>query len=413
MSVAYEDIYQLVDCTLDRGLPYVGSHLEKTIGRQIIITDCSGIIHYPNISLGIKYIDDFFVTHPNLIKNDYFYSVKEKCLYYRIICIDSSAYIIVSNLPASQVPLTITTLKQAELAVKCYFSPINQTKKDMVIFEQEMYEYLFGQSTAKLADILTLGNYRLASDCFYCVDVMTVLDVKSNEQWTAIVSHSREFLKRFAPEVLMISGPRLAAFIFPAGPKTLGIERYKTALEKDYQVAASFGRGQSHPLNNLRRSCDEARIALHYSHVMGTNTEIQYFSDLGIFTALFSQELEIVEMCCRKTLEKLLDNDTKNESSLLPTLTELVNSNFNLKETAKNLFIHVNTLYYRINKIEQLMGVDLSLMNTRVNLFTILKSWELLHISGLLGSEADTYLCKTSRQSKSSDAKMVCRAKNC
>lgn len=383
MSVAYEDIYQLVDGTLDRGLPYVSSYLEKIIGRQIIVTDCSGFIHYPYSSLSIKHIGDSIVTLPSLTKNDYLYSETENCLYYRILCSGSSAYIIVRNLPASQVPLALTTLKQAKLAVKCYFSQINRTKKDTGTFEREMYEYLFGQSTANVADILTLGNYQLASDCGYYVEVMAVCDVKSSEQWTAIISYSREFLKRVAPEAFMISGPRLAVYIFPAGQKAVGLEPYKTALGKNYQVVASFGRGQPHPLYDLHRSCDEARIALHYPHVMGIKSESQYFSDLGIFTPLFSQELESVKMFCRNTLEPLLDYDTKNESSLLPTLTELVNSNFNLKETAKNLFIHVNTLYYRIKKIEQLLRVDLSLMNTRVNLFTVFKSWALLHLSGL------------------------------
>lgn len=383
MSVANEDIYQLVYNTLDRGLPYVVSHLEKIIGRQIIVTDCSGLIHYPYISLSIKHIDDSYVTLPNLTKNDYLYSETEKCLYYRIIYSNSSAYIIVRDLPASQVPLTLITLKQAKLAVKCYFFQMNQTKKDTVIFEREMYEYLFGQSTANVADILTLGNYRLASDCVYYVEVMAVRNVKSSEQWNEIVSYSRESLKRVAPKAFMVSGPRLAVYIFPAGPKAVEIEPYKTALEKNYHVAASFGQGQPHPLYNLRKSCDEARIALHYPHVMGTKVESQYFSDLGIFTPLFSQELESVKMFCRNTLEPLLDYDTKNEDTLLPTLTELVNSNFSLKETAKNLFIHVNTLYYRIKKIEQFLRVDLSQMSTRVNLFTVSKSWDLLHMSGL------------------------------
>lgn len=383
MSVAREDIYQLGEVKFDRGLYYVGAQLEKIIGRQVIVTDCNGLIHYPYISLNIKYIDDSFVTLPSLTKNDYLYSESEKCLYYRILYSDSSAYIISRDLPASQVPLTLTTLKQAKLAVKYYFSPMNQMKIDTVIFEREMYEYLFGQSTANIADILTLGNYRLASDSAYYVNVMAVHDVKNSEQWTAIVSYSREFLKRVAPEALMVSGPRLAVFIFPTGAKVVGTEPHKIALEKNYQVAVFFGQGQSHPLYNLRRSCDEARIALHYPHVMGIKSEIQHFSDLGFFTPLFSHELESVKLFCLNTLEPLLDYDTRNESSLLPTLTELVNSNFNLKVTAKNLFIHVNTLYYRIERIEQLLSVDLSLMSTRVNLFTVLKSWALLHMSGL------------------------------
>lgn len=383
MSVANEDIYDLVDGTLDKGLPYVGSHLENITRRQIIITDGNGFIHYPYISLSVKHIDDSFVTLPNFPKNDYFYAEREKCLYYRILCGDSSAYVLVRDLPVSQVPLTLTPLKTAKLAVKCYFSQMSQTKKDSVLFEREMYEYLFGQSTANIADILTLGNYRLALDDIFYVDVMAAREVKSCEQWTAIISYSREFIKRVAPEALMIGGPRLAVYIFPSGPKEVKIEPYKTALEQNYHIAASFGRSRPHPLHSLRRSCDEARLALHYPQVMGNKAEIQYFSDLGIFTPLLSLELENVKTFCRNTLEPLLNYDAKNECGLLPTLTELVNSDFNLKETAKNLFIHINTLYYRIEKIEQLLRVDLSRINTRVNLFTVLKSCALLQTSGL------------------------------
>ncbi|MGI6684473.1 MAG: PucR family transcriptional regulator [Bacillota bacterium] len=212
---------------------------------------------------------------------------------------------------------------------------------------------------------------------------MAVRDVKSSEQWNAIVSYSRELLKRIAPDALMISGPQLLVYILPVELKVSRIEPYKTAIEKNYKVIVSFGRGRPYPLYNLRRSCNEARIALHYPHVMKIKSEVQSFADTGIFSIIFSQEIEIVKAFCRNTLEPLLDYDSKNESSLLPTLTELVNSNFNLKETAKNLFIHVNTLYYRIKRIEQLLKVDLSQMSTRVNLFTVLKSWALLQISGL------------------------------
>ncbi|MGI6684478.1 MAG: hypothetical protein ACOX47_03100 [Bacillota bacterium] len=172
MSIAKEDIYQLVDGTLDKGLAYVGSFLKRIIGRQIIITNGCGCIHYPHISLSIKHLNNSFVSLPKFNKNDYLYSETEKCLYYRIKCRDDSyAYIIVRDLPASLVPLTLTRLKQAKLAVKCYFTQINPLHKDTIAFEREMYEYLFGQSTADITNILTLGNYRLSSDRDYYVDI--------------------------------------------------------------------------------------------------------------------------------------------------------------------------------------------------------------------------------------------------
>ncbi|WP_198142797.1 helix-turn-helix domain-containing protein [Syntrophomonas zehnderi] len=49
-----------------------------------------------------------------------------------------------------------------------------------------------------------------------------------------------------------------------------------------------------------------------------------------------------------------------------------------------SLFIHINTLYYRINKIEHLLELDLSRMDTRVNLYTAIKIWDMLKCNRLL-----------------------------
>lgn len=385
MSIAKEDIYQLVDGTLDSGLSYVGSYLETKLGQPIIIADSRGLIHYPYFSPNIKHIDHSFNTLLSPSKNDFFYSKLEKCLYYRISCSNSSAYIIVKNLPETQVLPVLSTLKQTKLAVKCYFSQVNQTMIDNNIFEQAMYEYLFGRSVTNLADILTLGNYLLDMNGLYYVDIMEVHDIKNSKQWSAILSYSRQFLKRIGPEAFMASWeqPGIAVYIFPYETEMVEIKPFKATLEKNYPITASFGRGTPHPLYNLRRSCDEARIALHYPNVMGIEDEIQSFSELGTFTPLFSQDLGTVKLFIQNTLEPILEHDEKNECSLLATLIELVNSNFSLKETAKNLYIHVNTLYYRISKIEQLLTVDLSLMSTRFNLYSAIMSWSLLHTSGL------------------------------
>lgn len=249
----------------------------------------------------------------------------------------------------------------------------------------QMYEYLFGQSNVELEDILMLCHYRLRSECFYCVDVMVIRDLKSRDQWTAILAYTREYFRRIAPEAILVSGPQpgIAAHVLPARSKVARIKPFKLSLEKRFQVTAFFGRSQPHPLNNLRKGCDEARIALYYPMIMETRPKIQCFLDMGYFTFLFSQELETVKQYCYNTLMPLYDHDLNNKSSLLPTLAVLVKSNFNLKETARNLFIHINTLYYRINKIELLLCVDISLANARLNLFTALKAWALLHISGL------------------------------
>lgn len=55
-----------------------------------------------------------------------------------------------------------------------------------------------------------------------------------------------------------------------------------------------------------------------------------------------------------------------------------------MKSTADSLHIHVNTLYYRINKIEQLLDLDLSKMSAQVELYTAIKVWDTLKINGFI-----------------------------
>lgn len=58
--------------------------------------------------------------------------------------------------------------------------------------------------------------------------------------------------------------------------------------------------------------------------------------------------------------------DSKNETELLITLREYLTTGLNATATAKHLFIHRNTLYQRLDKINQIIGADLNDPDTRL-----------------------------------------------
>lgn len=87
---------------------------------------------------------------------------------------------------------------------------------------------------------------------------------------------------------------------------------------------------------------------------------------------------------CLQILGKLIEHDDKTDGELLPTLRKLLDSNVNMKSTADSLFIHVNTLYYRVSKIEELLDIDFSDMSSRVNLFIAIKVWDTLKAIDLI-----------------------------
>ena len=128
----------------------------------------------------------------------------------------------------------------------------------------------------------------------------------------------------------------------------------------------------------------EARIALTLPGLLGRKSYLQKFSKLGIYYPIFSQSLDDIKGFCEEMLGKVIAYDEKTDGELMPTLRKLLDSNVNMKSTADSLFIHVNTLYYRVNKIEELLGIDFSSMNSRVNLFIAIKVWDTLKACGLM-----------------------------
>lgn len=72
-------------------------------------------------------------------------------------------------------------------------------------------------------------------------------------------------------------------------------------------------------------------------------------------------------------LDKLIDYDHKNDSRLLETLESLVNNLGARNTTAASLYLHRNTLIYRIKKIESLTGYDLSDPNSIIELSLALR----------------------------------------
>jgi len=57
-------------------------------------------------------------------------------------------------------------------------------------------------------------------------------------------------------------------------------------------------------------------------------------------------------------LGPLLRYDASNRMPLVPTLRQFFASNANVKDTARKLYTHANTITYRLEKIESLVRVD-------------------------------------------------------
>lgn len=96
---------------------------------------------------------------------------------------------------------------------------------------------------------------------------------------------------------------------------------------------------------------------------------IQY-SELGVYQLLLAiDNKETIKAYYNDMLGKLEENDQNNGTDYLDFLNAYLNSNCNINDTADALFIHRNTVVYKIKKINELLDCDLSDIEVRVQLY--------------------------------------------
>lgn len=111
----------------------------------------------------------------------------------------------------------------------------------------------------------------------------------------------------------------------------------------------------------------------------GTNKSV-HFDDLGIYRILGQfHDREELQALYSESVGKLVEYDHSNQSRLMETLCTYFQNHCALSETADKLFIHVNTLKYRLQKIEQLTGCGIHNAEERLKLHIGLKIQDILN----------------------------------
>ncbi len=135
-------------------------------------------------------------------------------------------------------------------------------------------------------------------------------------------------------------------------------QNVKEALTRDLGVKTVVGIGTivGH-IRDLARTYKEAQVAIDVGKVFETERSIINYENLGIGRLIYQLPTTLCEMFLREVFKKnpidALDQET------LFTINKFFENNLNVSETARKLFVHRNTLVYRLEKIKKLTGLDL------------------------------------------------------
>lgn len=110
-------------------------------------------------------------------------------------------------------------------------------------------------------------------------------------------------------------------------------------------------------IKDLAHSFKEAQVALEVGKVFDTEKSIISYENLGIARLIYQLPTTLCDMFLKEVFKRGSIDSLDQET--LFTIQKFFENNLNVSETSRKLFVHRNTLVYRLEKIKKLTGLDL------------------------------------------------------
>ena len=139
------------------------------------------------------------------------------------------------------------------------------------------------------------------------------------------------------------------------------LENYAAEIRKDLSAAGlshrvSYG-GTVNEIKEVSKSYKEAKLALDVGKIFYEEKDVVAYGNLGIGRLIYQLPINL----CRMFITEIFGDKTPDQfdKETLSTINKFFENNLNISETSRQLFIHRNTLVYRLDKIQKTTGLDL------------------------------------------------------
>ncbi len=142
-----------------------------------------------------------------------------------------------------------------------------------------------------------------------------------------------------------------------------------TATELENKVICGVGQYYKNAAE-LFRSYQEAKVAAEVGMLL--EITVPFFNEIGLERILYKHDLQDLKEYYDHVLGELHKQDDHNES-LIKTLESFANNQFDVNKTSQAIFLHKNTIRYRLNKIEGILGRSLNDNELRLDIIAAFK----------------------------------------
>jgi len=203
---------------------------------------------------------------------------------------------------------------------------------------------------------------------------------------------AKRYIRHIEPEAsFWHHGPRLVVF-FPLQPNRLS-EAKAFLVQELRKVCERIGAendpytvsmGISSLVSDLARfrqayECAEQSIEIGRAFQERSSSLVTHYEDLGLFRVVsLAESPASLERFCQDAIGPLLSYDHENGTELVKTLRVFLEKNQNSAKASKALFIHYNTLRYRLDRIKEILGAVLDNPQQRLTIEIALQFYPLV-----------------------------------
>ena len=133
-------------------------------------------------------------------------------------------------------------------------------------------------------------------------------------------------------------------------------------LNAELMVKAIVGIGTIvDTIRDIARSYKEAQTALLVGGIFENEKSLVYYNNLGIGRLIYQLPTTLCKLFLKEVFK---DNSLERlDSETIHTINKFFENNLNVSETARQLYVHRNTLVYRLDKIQKMTGLDLRMFD--------------------------------------------------
>ncbi len=138
----------------------------------------------------------------------------------------------------------------------------------------------------------------------------------------------------------------------------------RTLEEGDHgNVHVAYGSAVTE-IKEVSRSYKEARMALDVGKIFFEDQNVIAYSQLGIGRLIYQLPIPLCKMFIREIFTEKSPDDFDEET--LATINKFFENSLNVSETSRQLYIHRNTLVYRLDKLQKSTGLDLRVFDDAI-----------------------------------------------